>query len=91
MGPLLSLGDFLGPSLAVKPSLPFHPIVCSLVRKQEDVLSYEVGKMGEGTLKGLYGGLLSWTEGEPDFSDVANFKEAFKEDLRLQAILPREN
>lgn len=33
---------------------------------------YEVGKMGEGTLKGLYGGLLPWTEGEPDFSNVAN-------------------
>lgn len=71
--PLLSFfGVFLGSSLAVKPSLPSHPIVCSLVRKQEDVFWYEVGKMGEGTLKGLYGGLLSWTEGEPDFSNVEN-------------------
>lgn len=71
-GPLLSFGIFLGPSPAVKPSLPSHPIVCSLVRKQEDVFLHEVGKMVEGTLKGLYGGLLSWTEGEPDFSNVAN-------------------
>lgn len=71
LGPLLSLGDFLGPSLAVKPSLLSHSIVCSLVRKQEDVFWYEVGKMGEGMLKGLYGGLLSWTEGELDFSNVA--------------------